>query len=704
MRLIPSFGLALAILLSSCTHKPVPAGSQPEIVSEQPVILTGQEIAGKKLTPEILWKFGRVGEYQISPDGQNVVYTVTRYNLGMNKGRTTIWSIPVSGGEPVCLTSDIPSSCINPCWVPSGNRIAFMCAQSGDMQMWDMNPNGSEKRQVSYIQDGINGFEYAPKGNAVFYFKDVPLGGSPHELYPDLPGSNVIIAEDLMYRHWDTWTDYAVSHIWMSYIENGVLREGKDIMDGQPYESPMSPYFDGAEITWSPDGKYIAYTCKKLTGKEYALSTNSDIYLYDIENGTTKNITEGMLGYDKYPVFSPDGSMIAFQSMVTPGYEADKERLMIYHLSTGQIDDLTIRYDNNAANFVWTPDNRNIYFLTGTLATYQIYMVDVSTKEIKPVTKGKHDYTGIALAGKESTTELIGSRMSMSMASELFVIDPKTGLERQLTFTNRNIYDAVKMGNVEERWIKTTDGKNMLVWVVYPPDFDPAKTYPALLYCQGGPQSAVSQFFSFRWNLQLMASNGYIIVAPNRRGLPSFGQEWNRQISGDYGGQNMLDYLSVIDALKKEPFIDENRLGAVGASYGGFSIYWLAGHHNKRFKALIAHSGMFNFESKYGTTEEYWFPNFDLGGPYWQKPRPKSYDFSPHLSVDQWDAPILVIHGEKDFRVPYSEGLQAFNAAQLRGVPSRLLVFPEEGHWILKPQNSVLWQREFFGWLDRWLK
>jgi dipeptidyl aminopeptidase/acylaminoacyl peptidase len=563
-----------------------------------------------------------------------------------------------------------------------------------------MNANGTDKRQVSYIEGGINGFEFSPKGDAVMYLKSVPVKGNPHDLYPDLPQSNAIVADDLMYRHWDNWIDYTVSHIWVGHIENGVLKSGRDIMEGQPYDAPLSPYFDGAEIAWSPDGKYIAYTCKKLTGKDYTLSTNSDIYLYDIENGTTRNITAGMPGYDRYPVFSPDGGMIAFQSMATPGYESDKERLMIYRTATGATEDLTERYDNNASGFVWSADSRRIRFISGVRATCQIYTVDVADKKIKPVTKGRHDYTGMVSAGNE----LVAGRMSMSEATELFRVDPQTGAEHQLTFTNKNIYEVIRPGKVEERTVKTTDGKDMLVWVLYPPDFDPARKYPALLYCQGGPQSTVSQFFSFRWNLQLMAAGGYIVVAPNRRGLPSFGQEWNRQISGDYGGQNMRDYFSAIDDVKKEPYVDENRLGAVGASYGGFSVYWLAGHHQKRFKAFIAHCGMFNFESKYGSTDEYWFPNFDLGGAYWDKPRPKGYSFSPHLSVDQWDAPILVIHGARDFRVPYTEGLQAFNAAQLRGIPSRLLIFPDEGHWVTKPQNAILWQREFFGWLDQWLK
>ena len=686
----------VAFFLNGC-HQSV---DQPVVISEKPEALTPKEVDGKRLTPEILWKFGRIGEYVVSTDSKTVAYTVTRYSLSENRGRTTIWSIPTSGGAATCLTADVSASCVNPRWLPSG-RLAYLTSTQGDMQIWDMKPDGSDKRQVSYIEGGIDGFEYTPQGDAVMYLKSVSTGDSPLDLYPDLPKANAITADDLMYRHWDSWTDYAVCHIWVGRIDkNGKLNSGIDIMEGEPYDSPTSPYFDASEIAWSPDGKFIAYTCKKLKGREFALSTNTDIYLYDIENGTTRNITDGMPGYDKYPVFSPDGSMIAFQSMATPGYEADKERLMVHHLTKGLAEDLTADYDNNTSNYVWTDDSREIRFITGVRATYQVYSANVATKIIRPVTEGKHNINNIVSAGDH----LVCSKVSMSMATELFTVDPQTGAEQQLTFTNKNIYDVVNMGNVEERTVKTTDGKDMLVWVVYPPDFDPSKKYPALLYCQGGPQSAVSQFFSYRWNPQLMAANGYIVVAPNRRGVPSFGQEWNQQISGDYGGQNIRDLLSAIDALKKEPFVDENCLGAVGASYGGFSVYWLAGHHEKRFKAFIAHCGMFNFESKYGSTEEYWFPNFDLGGPYWEKPRPKSFDFSPHLYVDKWDTPIMVIHGAKDFRVTYTEGLQAFNIARLRGIPSRLLIFPEEGHWVLKPQNSVLWQREFFGWLDKWLK
>jgi len=465
----------------------------------------------------------------------------------------------------------------------------------------------------------------------------------------------------------------------------------------------MSPYFDQSEISWSPDGKIIAYTCKKLTGKEYTLSTNSDIYLYNLELGETQNITEGMPGYDKYPVFSPDGKKIAFRSMETPGYESDKDRLFLYDLTTGEKEYLTENFDESVSSLKWDKEGSSIYFISGIKATFQMYTIDVETKETEQITHGVHNYNSLSLSGEY----LVGEKMSMSMATEIFSIDKKTGEEKQFTFTNRHIYNDIEMGKVEERWIKTTDNKEMLVWIIYPPEFDPGKKYPAILYCQGGPHGAVSQFFSFRWNFQIMAAHDYIIVAPNRRGLPTFGTEWNNQISGDYGGQNMKDYLSAIDAMKKEPFIDEDRLGAVGASYGGFSVFWLAGHHEKRFKVFISHCGIYNFESMYGATEESFFVNYDLGGAYWEKENQtaqKSYATSPHKFVQNWDTPILIITGANDFRIPYTESLQAFNASQLQGIPSRLLFFPEETHFVLKPQNSILWQREFFGWLDKYLK
>ena len=687
--------LSLLIFLTCCK----PEKQKVSESSDFSGTLTETEISGGILTPEILWKFGRISDHQLSPDGSTVIFNITRYDYRTNKSLTDIYSLPSTGGEIIKLTRS-GFSCYNPRWTPDGSAIAFLSDESGEAQIWQISPDGTNLKQLSFIEEGINGFEFSPDGKMIFYTQDVKLDETANELHPDLPLANVRIMDDLMYRHWNHWHDFKYSHIFISPVgEDGILK-GEDIMEGEKWDAPLSPYFDQAEISWSPDSRFLAYTCKKMKGKDFAVSTNSDIYLYDIGEKTTDNLTKGMPGYDKYPVFSNDGKKIAWQSMETPGFEADKVRLFIMDLETGDKIYLTKDFDQNAEHLVWSRDDQLIYFISGIEATHQLYAIDVKTSEIKKLSDGDHDYTSFQLGDGFLT----GEKMSMSMATELFRVNLPSGDETQLSFVNKNIYDHIEMGKVEEKWVTTTDKKQMKVWVVYPPNFDPGKKYPALLYCQGGPQSAVSQFFSYRWNLQIMAANDYIIVAPNRRGLPTFGSEWNEQISGDYGGQNIKDYLSAIDAVKVEPYVDESRLGAVGASYGGYSVFYLAGHHQGRFKAFISHCGIYNFESMYAATEEMFFVNHDLGGAYWEKPKPPSYRFSPHLYVDKWDTPIMIITGEYDFRIPYTESLQAFNAAQLRGVPSKLMVFPQETHFVLKPQNSILWQREFFSWLDTYLK
>jgi len=686
-----------SLFFHSCTSRADKSGNKGEVSFVTP--LTADEIKGEKLTPEILWKFGRIGEVQPSPDGSSVLYTVTRYDIKANKGNTEIFVLNLKDDSITQITHTAFSES-NPRWFPSGKKIGFLSPESGSSQIWEMNPDGSSRKQVSFIDRDINSFELAPDGNSLFFTKAVKTDTTPVEKYPDLPLANVRINDDLMYRHWNSWSDYTHSHIFIADLKDGKLENAHDIMPGEPWDAPLAPDFESSEISWSPDGKYIAYTSKKLKGKAYALSTNSDIYLYSLEKGTTENLTEGMPGYDRNPVFSPAGSSLVWTSMATPGYESDKDRLFFMDLKTREKKDLTAHFDQSVSNLLWSKDGKSIYFISGTKATFQVYRINPADMAITQLTKGVHDYTSIALAGDN----LIGTRMSMSMATEIFKVNPAGNSETQISFENKNVYDHIRFGKVVERWVKTTDKKNMLVWVIYPPGFDSTRKYPALLYCQGGPQSAVSQFFSYRWNFQIMAANGYIIVAPNRRGLPTFGQAWNDQIAGDYGGQNMKDYLSAIDDVKKEPYVDADHLGCVGASYGGYSVFWLAGHHQKRFKAFIAHCGMFNFESEYGETEEMWFPNHDLGGPYWQNPKPAGYRFSPHLYVQNWDTPILIISGGNDFRIPYTESMQAFTAAQLRGIPSRFLFFPEESHFVLKPQNAILWQREFIGWLDKYLK
>jgi len=683
------------------------------------ISVLGQE----RFSAETLWKLGRVSDMQLSPSGKTILYGVTWYDVAANKGNRDLYILDENAESPRKLT-DTKTSENNAIWRPDGKMIGYLSAESGSMQLWEMGVNGEDKKQISNIEGGINGFSYSPDMKNVAYIKDVKIEKDAHDLYPDLPLANALIYDDLMYRHWNDWHDYKYSHVFIASYNDGSIGEGKDVMAGEPFDSPLMPNGGMEQIVWRPDGSALAYVCKKLKGKDYAVSTNSDIYLYNLVNGTTENLTKENEGYDQDPVFSNDGSKMAYRSMKTPGFEADKDRIMLLEFATSNskvnqkvneqskdkagnpqqleshiVKDLSTEFDQSSGNFTFSNDGKTLYFISGTEATYQVYKLDISTGKITQITKGDHDIQAFALSGND----LIITKMRMDLPSEIFKVKAD-GSEEQLTFTNRQILKDVELGKTTKRWITTTDGKKMLVWVILPPNFDPNKKYPALLYCQGGPQSAVSQFFSYRWNFQMMAAHDYVIVAPNRRGLPTFGQEWNDQISGDYGGQNMKDYLTAIDSVSAETWVDETRLGAVGASYGGYSVYWLAGNHNKRFRTFLAHCGIFNFESMYASTEEMFFVNYDYKGAYWDKPRPKSYDFSPHLFAGNWDTPILVIHGGYDFRIPYTEGMQAFNVAQLQDIESRFLFFPDETHFVTKPQNAILWQREFFRWLDQWLK
>lgn len=654
-----------------------------------------------RLTPEILWAFGRIGSVEVSPDQSKIVYSVSYFSVEENKSNSELIVMNTDGTEKRQITqSSFRESSAK--WMNDSKNIVFLSNESGSSQLWKINADGSGKKQLTDYKGGINDFAFSPDESKLLFVADVKYGERTVDKHPDLPKTSGIIVNDLMYKHWDEWVE-AIPHPFVADFNGGKLENVKDLLEGEPFESPMKPFGGIEQLAWSPDGKTIAYTSRKKTGKEYALSTNSDIYFYNIESGSTENKTEGMMGYDINPSFSPDGKWLAWESMEREGNESDKSRLFLMNVATGEKKDLSANFDQNSNELAWTADSKSIYFVSVQHALTQIYRADIENESIIKITDGVHDYAKvIPLADK-----LIAVKHSMSKPDEIYSVNSQTGEATELSFENKEILDQLKMGKVEERWVTTTDNKQMLVWVVYPPDFDPDKKYPTLLYCQGGPQSAVSQFWSYRWNLQIMASNDYIIVAPNRRGLPGFGQEWLDQISGDYGGQNMKDYLSAIDAVSKESFVDTDKLGCVGASYGGFSVFWLAGHHEKRFKAFIAHDGMFNLPQQYLETEEMWFVNRDLGGAYWEKDNAiaqRSYANSPHLFVDKWDTPILVIHGEKDYRILASQGMAAYNAAILNGIPAELLIFPDENHWVLKPQNGILWQRTFFNWLDKWLK
>ncbi|MDH6354635.1 dipeptidyl aminopeptidase/acylaminoacyl peptidase [Dysgonomonas sp. PH5-45] len=653
------------------------------------------------MTPEVLHSFGRVSGVQVSPDQKKVLYGVTYVSIEQNKTNRELFVMNIDGSDNKQITETKKSE-NEACWVKDGSRIAFLSSESGSSQIWEMNPDGTDRVQISDIEGGINGFAYSPDGKKVLYIKNIKFGERTADRYPDLPKASGKIIDNLMYKHWDQWVE-EIPHSFIADFDGNKLTNSVDILEGEPYECPMLPMGGIEQLAWSPDSKTVAYTCRKKTGKEYSLSTNSDIYLYNIETKETKNITEGMMGYDTNPIFSPDGKKIAWQSMERDGYESDKNRLFVMDLASGEKTYVTENFDYNTDFAAWAADNKTMYIVSCVEAKTQLFKVDYAAKDVKAITAGAHDYEAFGIAGDK----LIATRHSLSQPNEIYSVDIATGKDTQLTFENKEILSQLEMGKVEERWIPTTDGKKMLAWVVYPPKFDPNKKYPTILYCQGGPQSSVSQFWSYRWNLQIMAANGYIIVAPNRRGLPGFGQEWLEQISKDYGGQNMKDYLSAIDEVAKEPFVDETRLGATGASYGGFSVYWLAGNHNKRFKAFWAHAGIFNLEAQYLETEEMWFANWDLGGSYWDRSNAiaqRTYANSPHRFVDKWDTPIMISHGELDFRILASQGMMAFNAAQLRDIPSRMLIYPDENHWIAQPQNGVLFQREFARWFNEQLK
>ena len=682
--------------------------------------LTAEEIAAGRLTPEVMWKMSRVGSSSLSPDGTTLLYQQTDYNMAENRGVTTLW-VEALDSKAVTRLTDLTSNSLAPRWSADGKRIYFLSDRSGSMQVWEMNPTGGDVRQMSDLKGGVEGFGISPRGDKAWYVQRVQAADRrSSDVHKDMDKSKARIYDDLMVRHWDYWDEGEYLHLFVGDFGADGLKPGTDIIGAEAaWDTPLAPYFDMAEIAWNNAGTMLAYTCKPLTGTAYAVSTDSDIFVYDVASGQTQNICkplagqpadEGeattdaveLVGYDKYPVWSPDDTKIAFLSQCRAGNESDKSRLFLYDCATAEMSDLTEDFDYNAQNVVWEGNDR-VWFIAPIEGTYQICRVATTDGEVEVLTKGDHSLTAFTTGGGR----MVAERSTISSATEFCEVDTTNGNLTQISAINDAIYKNIRMGEVQKRWVETTDGKQMLTWVILPPDFDPARKYPTLLYCEGGPQSVVANGWSYRWNFQLMAAQGYIVVAPNRRGVPSFGQEWLDQISGDYSGQNIRDYLSAIDDVAREPWADESRMGCVGASYGGYSVYFLAGCHEKRFKAFIAHCGIFDFDSMYGETEELWFVNNDYGGPYWDKTNAtaqRSYANSPHKFVDKWDTPILIITGEKDYRIPYTQSLEAFTAARVRGIPARLLEFEDEAHQVFKPQNSMVWNREFFGWLDRYVK
>ena len=715
--------------------------SKKEMTSETKAPITKPEITieGGRLTPEALWAMGRIGAVAVDSETGRIAYTVSYYSVEEN--RSTTWiricdPYEEVTGEGLPVTDEFVGS--DPAWFGGSGWLAY--TKGGQLYL----RRDKEEVKVEGAED-IEGFLLSPQRDKVVLIKTVKTVETTADLYPDLPLATGHVHEDLMYKHWDEWVENApqpfVCELDIQYygegerIKSAKIGESVNILEGTAFECPMRPFGGVEQLAWAPDGKTIAYTCRKKTGLEYAISTNSDIYLYQVERplrSKTKderqdtNITEENKGYDTNPSFSPDGKWIAWLSMERDGYESDENRLVVMNLETGEKKYLVSVFGQAVCEYAWYNDTTLLYTDVWQ-GTIDLYLATLDGN-LERTTEGQYDLVLGDVC--DHYVYLLGH--SMRQANEIYCMDmeaylnnptrefgprgkeweqPHTAVETeiaQLTHENDNIYNQIEMGRVEPRWQKTTDGKDMLTWIIYPPYFDANKKYPTLLYCEGGPQSPVSQFWSYRWNFMMMSANDYIIVAPNRRGLPGFGKAWNEEISGDYGGQCMRDYLSAIDeACANMKNVDKNRLGCIGASFGGFSVYWLAGHHNKRFKAFIAHDGIFNMEMQYLETEEKWFANWDMGGAYWEKDNKiaqRTFANSPHKFVDKWDTPILCIHGEKDYRILANQAMAAFDAAKMRGVPAELLIFPDENHWVLKPQNGILWQRTFYRWLDKWLK
>ncbi|MBR6884282.1 MAG: S9 family peptidase [Prevotella sp.] len=686
------------------------------------------------MTPEALWAMGRIGSYAASPDGKKIVYQVGYYSVKENKSHQVLYVMDANGSGQQILTNSNKNE-TDPAWLDN-NRIAFL---SGG-EIWMMNSDGSNRQQLSKTDGNVEGYKFSPDGKKVIILKSIPFNEVIKENPKDLPKATGRLVTDLMYRHWDHYVE-SIQHPFVYSVGDGfaIANNGIDILEGEPFECPMEPFGGIEQLDWSKDSQSIAYTCRKKTGLLYSISTDSDIYLYNIGTRKTINLCKpadyvepkvdpsktlrhqavnapenlkNNPGYDQNPQFSPDGKYIAWQSMARDGYEADRNRLCIYTLATGEKRYVTEAFDSDVDAFCWSDDKDALIYFTGVWhGTYNLYAINWKG-ELKQLTNEWADWG--SLQPMNNGKQLLMERHSHLAPADLYVVTPnfkkpEKTVVTQITAENMHILDQLLMPTERQVWVPTTDGKQMLVWVILPPNFDETKKYPTLLFCEGGPQSPVSQFWSYRWNFMIMASQGYVVVAPNRRGLPGFGSEWCEEISGDWTGQCMNDYLSAIDyACDYLPYVDKDHLGAVGASFGGFSVYYLAGHHEKRFKCFIAHDGAFNLEAMYTETEENWFSNWEYDDAYWNKDRTadadKTYKNSPHLYVDKWDTPILCIHGEKDYRINATQGMSAFNAARMKGIEAQLLIFPDENHWVLKPQNGILWQRTYFEWLDRWLK
>ena len=704
------YSLAI-VLLSAFTH---PAFSQdttaPADEKDQTKKAESDDQPITRMSPEVLWKLGRVGNATLSGDGKQFAYTVRRYVLADNKGTSTLFVQNFGDGDARAVLEGWSSiGGLQFAESPFGERLYFTGKPVTDdeevkSQVFAMNPVDGAILQVTNVEEGVANLKVAPNGSRIAFTVDIKLDDEVTEIYEDLPEANARIIDGLMYRHWNAWHDYKYSHLHVAKLDgSGRAEDAVDLMKDRKVDCPVPPFGGSEQFDWAPDGNEIAYTIKEV--EDWAESTDSDVYITSMDDLTKSiKISKDMPGYDNDPVYSPDGKSLAFHSMRRPSFESDRNRVMIYDRASKKISELTKGLDQTAHSATWMPDSSGMVFMSETKGTNQLFAAKLGQSGAQQITKGQFNF-GLAGLSPDGSSALI-SVTSMIRPAELARLSLSDGEVQALTDVNAEIYQDLELPTVEERWVTATDGKKIHCWVILPPGFDKSKKYPMLTYCQGGPQGQIGQWFSYRWNFHLMAANDYVIVAPNRRGLPGFGRDWNDQISKDWGGQCMKDILSATDEMFAQPYVDKDRAAAIGASFGGYTVYWMMGHHEDRFQTMIAHCGVFNLESMYGSTEELFFVNWDLGGPYWDGGQTaKDYErFSPHKFVKNWDTPLMVIHGEKDFRVPVTQGMEAFTAAQVKNIPSRFLYFPEEGHWVMSPQNGVLWHRQFFDWLDSYCK
>ncbi|MGO4710110.1 alpha/beta fold hydrolase [Chryseobacterium sp. 2TAF14] len=652
-----------------------------------PFLMNAQQL----MTPEILWTLKKVGVQAVSPDQSSLIYKVGQVDLKTEKTKNENYFLNVTNNQSSKI--DLGKKALIQ-WDKNG-----LYAQEGE-KIYLSKDNGKTWAEFYTIGEADN-IVISPDGKKIAFSKQVlveKLMGK--DKYADTPKTTAQVYTDLNHRHWDYFNEGKYNHVFVVNTSSSV-DSAKDLLEGKTWDSPQRPFGGAEDFVFSPDSSQLLYVTKPKSGKEYSTSTNTDIFAYDLASATTKNLTEGMMGYDVNPKFSPDGKWLLWQSMEREGYEADKNDIVVMDWKTGAKSNITGNWDESVTGTTfWSSDSKSIYFNAAFRGTVQLFSVDLKNSKVNQITKGNFDISDIFAEGKKS---LLISKTDINHAAELFSVNLKNGELTQITDVNKDTYAKLAQGKSELKMVKTSDGKEMGVWFHYPPNFDPNKKYPTLLYCQGGPQSGLTQFFSTRWNFALMAANGYIVVAPNRRGMPGWGTKWNEEISRDWGGQPMRDYLAATDFAKTLPYVDGERVAAVGASYGGYSVFMLAGIHENRFKTFIAHDGLFDMKSWYLTTEELWFANWDLGSP-WEKPLPKAYtEFNPSNFVEKWNKPIMIVQGGIDFRVPYEQGQEAFQAAKLRGLKSKLVYFPNENHWVLHPQNGLVWQREFFDWLKETL-